>query len=251
MYSLLAALTLAAALSLVSVWQHRGRSWWWIYTLAASLSLYTHPLAGLTLGSLTLAVLIASGWDRRLLRGVALSSAAALLVFSPWAAILVNQASRVVGSFWVGSPSLLSPLASLYVFVFGFSLPPWLVPVGLFLTLTSTALAILLTIKHPHDEHSRDGAWLMVALWLAIPPLGLYTLSLIQPVYLERVIIGAAFPFYILMAWVAGRTRPRAVGLAGALGLAAFALRRPGVHQLDCPVSLHLRGLGDRPGESR
>lgn len=206
MYSLLGALSLLCAVSLIKAGEgaRSAKGWWAVYAASGAMVLYTHGLAGLTVLSLALAAALyfsrTPGYSKRL----ALWSAVALGLFAPWGLVLAQQSARVLGSFWVSSPTVVSPLASLYVFLYGGSLPAWLLPLGIFLPLAAVAVPFYGAIRRKgmrgilRDNRSE----LFVGVWLVVPLIGLYILSLIQPVYLERVVIGASFPWYIALALV-------------------------------------------------
>ncbi|MSQ15244.1 MAG: hypothetical protein EXR50_05220 [Dehalococcoidia bacterium] len=210
MYSLLACLTLLAAVSLVRAgWDGRLR-WWAVYSLSTVLALYTHSLAGLVLFSVALAAALYFRDTKSFARRLVLWTVISLLALAPWGLVLGQQSARVLGSFWAGQPPVVAPIATLYVFLYGASLPGYLVPLGLFLSVSAAVLPLYIWLR-------RSGLQVLIRpkqpetfllLWAGLSIMGLYLISLLRPLYLERVIIGASFPWYIGLALLISKGLP-------------------------------------------
>ena len=145
------------------------------------------------------------------LRAPLIALVVAGICYLPWLTVLLGQARAVLSSFWASPPSVISPLASLYVFFQGpFANPAWM-PLALTAVLAPLALTVYALTRHPGPDPA-DLSFLWA--WLALPLLALLLFSVVRSVYLERVVIGASFPVYLLLGWAAARLQPRALGLA-------------------------------------
>ncbi|MBI3977603.1 MAG: glycosyltransferase family 39 protein [Chloroflexi bacterium] len=255
-YSLLGFLLVLATWLAWEVWH--GASWRSAAGLAvtAGAALYVHVFAGLTLLVLAGFALFAPGrLDRRRWHVVG-ALAVGLLLFAPWLAILPRQVALVETSFWVDRPSILAPVASLYTFVFAHTLSGWLLPLGIGWLLLVLSLAALRTWRGrrglDHGLNTPAGVLLpavnggslnwkpgppftaaalpaysglgLLAVLLVFPPLLALAISLVRPVYLDRTLVGAAWPLYLLLGWgLAWLPRPLGLALCGA-GLTLLAV---------------------------
>lgn len=205
LYALLGALT--AAYLVLSVDSAARR---WSIPLAGlfgTLALYTHPLSGLIM---PLPFLL-SLRDRRTAIRRAWILLFAALGFVPWLVVLGSQTTRVMSSFWADSPSILRPLVSLVVWVFGPPTSIIAIACGLVWLLGLLGIAL---VRMRVDGRS-PGMWFALTLALA-PPLLLFCLSQIHPIYLDRVLTGSALALCVLLGIVIGRlpAAPRALVLA-------------------------------------
>lgn len=219
MYALLGLWDLAAAYGFLLGWRRNSKAGWALYGGGAALALYTHALGWMPPVALAAWAVAAARGSPGRLRGPLLALGGAFLVSTPWLLVLAGQAQRVLASFWVGPPSLLSPLASLYLFFEGPFAGPVLYPVALGVLLLTLALALHPLFRRRNQELA---SLALVWTWLALPLLMLFALSQVRSVYLERVIIGASFPEYLLLAWAAVRLAPRWVGAT--LGVLVLAV---------------------------
>lgn len=226
MYALLGLWNLLAAYGFLRGWQEGRWLGWALYGMGTALALYTHAIGGLpSLALLGWGVVTAlQGRQRSRLRAPCVAVGIALLGYLPWLTVLLGQAREVLSSFWAGPPSVLSPLASLYFFYQGPFAPAGLVPLALAAVLLPLGCTLLPFGRSEHPDRSALG---FLWAWLALPLLLLLVLSLVRSLYLERVVMGASFPLYLLLGWVAARTQPRWVGVA--LGMAALATAAMGL----------------------
>ncbi|HLC29586.1 MAG TPA: hypothetical protein VJM51_02250, partial [Dehalococcoidia bacterium] len=143
-----------------------------------------------------------------------LALGAALLAYLPWLTVMLGQARQVLTSFWASPASFVSPFASLYLFFEGPFVGYSLYPAVLGLVLVALGLTVPPMLRgRSADRLALSFLW----AWLALPLLALYLASQVQSVYLERVVIGAAFPVYLLLGWAATRPWSEAPGRLGAL----------------------------------
>ncbi len=213
MYALLGLWNLLAAWGFLLGWKEQRRLGWALYSLGTGLAFYTHALGGLpSLALLAWGMAVAvNAREPSRLRAPFIALVVAGICYLPWLTVLLGQARAVLSSFWASPPSVISPLASLYVFFQGpFANPTWM-PLALTAVLAPLALTIYTLTRHPGPDRA-DLSFLWA--WLALPLLALLLFSLVRSVYLERVVIGASFPVYLLLGWAAARLHPRGLGLA-------------------------------------
>lgn len=217
LYALLMAL--AAAYCLVA-WRDGGRRGALLAGVIGAAALYTHPLAGLFLPVPALAGLAGSGRFRK--RDLVPPAVAALL-FLPWSISLIAQSSRVLTTFWADPVSPVQPLLSLAVFAFGPALGPVELAIGL-------ALIFSVSLAGPRRAGCRAGlAGPWPALLLTVlPPILLLLLSLVRPLYLDRVLIASGLGLALLvgLAWAFLPLGPRAGAAVVWIALAGLGLVR-------------------------
>lgn len=233
MYALLGLWNLLAAWGFIQGWFHQRRSGWALYGAATALTLYTHVLgAFIPLALLLWAALVGRGLVPRL-KAPALALAAAGLAYLPWAAALAGQVSTVLTTFWAPQPTVVSPFASLYLFFEG-PFAGAAFPVALSAVLLALALTLPAVIARPAQravaisETPQRQALSFLWAWAALPLAALLALSLVRPLYLERVVLGAAFPVCVLLGWTLTQARPRWLGVAlgaAVLGSAMWGLK--------------------------
>ena len=176
---------------------------WLGYGLFTALGLYVHYYTALVVVGLHLALLL----DRRQARMVSVpllvADGLAALAFAPQLAQFLVETGEYLGGLtsWQPSPSLLSPLTTLYYLLFGHVMPLGCVWAGLFLTL---AVVVLIGV-----ELVRSGGWKQASVlraWalmivVVTPLLIILAVSLIiRSIYLER---SFAVVTPALMVWLA------------------------------------------------
>ena len=131
MYALLGLWNLLAAWGFLLGWKEQRRLGWALYGLGAGLAFYTHALGGLpSLALLAWGMAVAvNAREPSRLRAPFIALVVAGICYLPWLTVLLGQARAVLSSFWASPPSVISPLASLYVFFQGpFANPAWMPP---------------------------------------------------------------------------------------------------------------------------
>ena len=197
--------------------KHGARRRGWIGLIVFSaLVVYTHTLGfliPLAIGT----VAFAFQWrSREFVWRLLLSGLAVTLLASPWILLaLPAQASRVVQTFWVSRPTVLAPLVTLHMFLVGYAIPPLWTPVALFVTLALGSIALYQALR----TASRPLVFLVT--WLIGPIALVWLLSLLVPMYLDRLFIACAPALYLLLAWSLRRTP---FGLSLPLGGLLFGL---------------------------
>jgi hypothetical protein len=182
------------------------------------LTVYTHTLGFLVPLAAGAAALALNRHRPGFVRRLLFSGLAIALCALPWAGwVLPAQAGRVVRDFWVGRPSALTPWVTLHAFLAGYAIPaPW-IPASLFVTLSLGAIATYQAIRE------RGPAQIFVLAWLLGPIVGVWILSLVTPMYLDRLFIASAPALYLLVWWSLGRI-PRPLRYALGAGLLALVL---------------------------
>lgn len=229
MYSLLGFAAITATYFLVLAWT-RGR-WldWLAFSVFGAMTLYTHNLGFALVLGLDLWVLWC--WFRprgrrwRNLRPLLLSHLLMLILFAPWLAILPSQFGKIQQAYWVQRPGLTTIIQTFLVFHFGYdnqALPTWLLPPALFLSLLLPALLALRLIR-ARAPHRWSLAYVLLLLLAISPPLIVFVLSQIRPIYIVRPFLPSALAYYVLVAGALGpRTIPRP--LRWALMLSAMTI---------------------------
>lgn len=185
-----------------------GKAVYWIgFGVLAGLSMYTQQLAAFYLAALGLLPFLQRRRD--LIVRVVLSAMLAVLVYLPWLVNLPAQLGKV-GTYWVLKPDLLiSPLLSLWNFVFvelEVSNPPALV--ASVVTLALVLILLLMAVFAPRRQKRAERSALLIALWLVAAPMALMLLvSMLRPVYLTRGLQGSALLLYVAIGYLLSHAR--------------------------------------------
>ena len=206
-YALLGALALASAEALLAALEGgraRAKLAWALATVAL---LHTHAHGAFVV----LAELLAIAWSlhwwegRRAARGLLLPAAAVALAFIPWAAVLIEQASRVSRSFWTARPVPFDLVRTLVEFA---GSAPLLALLG--------ALAAIGLARPPAGTNTpglaRTNARVLVVALAFVPLLVPFAIALAGPaIYLTRAAMPASLALAILAAagWAALPARVR------------------------------------------
>ena len=230
MYGLLALQLVAAAAVYRSALRQGGLIRWLGFAALASAAQYTHSLAALFLLPLALIPIWRRRW--RDARRTAASGAFALLLYTPWLLHLPSQIARVRQAYWIAPSGPAEFIRTLVIYVGGSPLPAYALPVVLFSVLLLMLLGgwALLRGLRRGEAAARVAAW---AAYLAVAPLVLMlTVSLWQPVYLDRAMLPGGVAFLFWIAWALGSSnlpaRMRWTGLV--LLVASFGLGLAGYY---------------------
>ncbi len=238
MYSLLGLLLMAATWCFIKAWREDDsqlvpKSLWkkWCYWLGfgvfAGLAMYTQQLAAFYLVAIGLVPFLAR--RRSQVVGVIVGTVAAIVVYLPWLVNLPGQLQKVRSYYWLDKPNIATPLLTVRSFLsvnLDFPSPASMIAFfgGLFVILL-LIVQVLLFIRQPRNRLQRKP--ILFILWLAaVPPLLMWMVSQIQPVYLERSLLPSALMLYVGLAWLFTRSgMPKAiVGVIGAIGLVMVAI---------------------------
>jgi len=185
---------------------------WILFSLAAALAQYTHNLAAFYLITLAFTPIFQKDW--KTLRSLIWAGFAAIIIYFPWLIHLPAQISKVTSSFWIEKPGVEKLFTLLLMYLPHLPLPDSLLPVGLLLSTLIIALASFQTYKaqKENSEQSRSGLWLAYLAFM--PPLLLWLVSQISPIYVERAQLPSHAIFCIWLAWAFTQTKlPRPIQL--------------------------------------
>jgi len=186
------------------------RRQWILFAAFAALAQYTHNLAAIYLISLALAPLFQRDW--KTLRALTLAGFAAIVLYSPWLIHLPAQLAKIRGNFWLQRPGPERLLTLFLYYLPNLPLPPSWLPGGLLLATLTVALAAYQTFRAGKQKlpEAKHGLWL--AHLSFSPPVLLWLLSQVQPIYLERALLPSHVVFCIWLAWAVVKTNmPRLV----------------------------------------
>ena len=228
MYALLAFLVLAAFFFFQRAWQLDRMQDWGLFGGLMTLAFYTHNLAFLNLFAVDVFALTQLTIWRKQWRGLLVAHLFIAGAFLPWLAILIQQVTRVQSSFWGTMPSVFNLLTVEYLLLFSNVLPIWSVPIALFVALAILVLAIWAAVRRIRHNGADAPSLLFILIIFGVPVLGLFALSFIRPMFVERTLLPASFGLYLLLAWTLARARPRALHLVlGAMIIVGMLVALP------------------------
>jgi 4-amino-4-deoxy-L-arabinose transferase-like glycosyltransferase len=216
--------------SLISslVTRHSSLLHWIAFGILAALMMYTQQLAAFYLAALGLLPIIRRQW--RVLPGLALGVGVAVLVYLPWLVQLPGQLAKVGSYYWIEQPGIAAFLRTTFSFlVVNLDLPretfAWTLAVAVFVVVLLGAFLLLrLTSRRSRKLATLPGG--LTALWLAVVPVvGMWLVSQVRPVYLERALLPSALMLYLFIGWMlAGDVIPRLMARLLVVPLAALAI---------------------------
>lgn len=182
-----------------------GFGWWIGLAVFAALAEFTQYLAVFYLAPLAAWPLLTRDW--RSLRRVLLAAGLAVVLSLPWLIKLPEQFAKVSEIYWIGRPPPSRLLTLLLTFVTNLPLPGWLLPAGLFITLTLVTLMLVQavrSIRAPSDDSPAGILW--IAYLTIAPPVFLFAFSQWKPLYVERALLPSGAIFCIWLGWTILRT---------------------------------------------
>jgi len=209
MYSLLSFWLLLATYSFLR--GHRGNwKWWIIFSLSSALAQYTHNLAVIYLIPLAITPIILKEKKTLILTGLA--SGCAVILYAPWLYYLPAQISKVKASYWVLRPGLEKFFTLLLVYLPHLPLPDNVLLPFLIISSITVTLAFFQTFRSWKEKKQGFDQAIWLAYLAIAPPMFLWLISQIIPVYIERVLLPSHAIFCIWIAWSFTETRlPRPV----------------------------------------
>ena len=198
MYS---ALTMWLLLATLAFLRARSGNWtWWIvFAVSSAFAQYTHNLAVIYLIPLALTPLLQRDW--KTFRSLVLAGLGAMLLYLPWLIQLPAQFSKVSASYWVIRPGVEKMFTLLLFYLPHLPLPGSALPIGLLIAVFTIALASFQTYLDWKTKNPSATRALWTAYLAFIPPLVLWLVSQIVPVYIERALLPSHAMFCIWLAW--------------------------------------------------
>lgn len=181
------------------------KTWWIVFAVSAALAQYTHNLAAIFLVTLALTPLFQQDW--KTLRGLTWSGLAALGLYLPWMLNLPAQFAKVNSSFWVEKPGFERFFTLILYYLPHLPLPDLQLMIGFFLAMMILALAAFQTYLAWRQKNPSIHRAVWMAYLAFIPPLLLWLVSQIVPVYIERALLPAHAMFCIWLAWAFTQTK--------------------------------------------
>lgn len=197
--------------------------WWNIFAAASVLAQYTHNLAAFYLIPLSITPLIQRDW--KTLRSLILAGIGASILYLPWLIQLPSQFSKVSTAFWIERPTVGSFFTLFLLYLPHLPLMDVLLVAGLALAVTIIALTVFQTYLAWKNKNPAIYRGVWVAYLAFMPPLLLWLVSQIVPIYIERSFLPAHAMFCIWLAWALIQTRmprPIQILLGGFIVVAAL-----------------------------
>ena len=208
--------TLGTALAVLSAWfllkavSSSSLKFWIGYVVSAAAFLYVHNFAIFTLFAQGIFLLIMV-WQRKVKWISFASFLAIFILYLPWLPTLIGQTRQVQASYWVPPLTRWSLPDALYHFMIPTNQALAHSGPGLVFTLLpSVALILLLWFLLARPvARERPGA-LLTLLCFVVPIAAAISLSLVsQSVYQERFLVFAQLWFWVALAAVISKLRPR------------------------------------------
>jgi hypothetical protein len=152
--------------------------------------------------------------DWKTLRSLTLAGFAAIIIYSPWLIQLPAQISKVTSNFWIEKPGVEKVFTLFLIYLTHLPLPNNLLLPGLLLATLTIALAAfqMYRAQKENAQTVKSGLWL--AYLSFTPPLLLWLVSQISPMYVERALLPSHVIFCIWLAWAFTQTKlPRPIQL--------------------------------------
>lgn len=182
------------------------RRTWALYAVVTALCLYAEYTTAFALAPQLVAVAVARG--RGITRPLFVAWAAVAVLFAPWIGIVALDAASIAGNYWIPAPTL-SAFSFTVLEFFGLVTScsaqpctgveltlPALAGHEAVLALLASAVAVMVAAV---AMWRRDFVATILALWLVAPFALLLLVSLRQSLFLDRVLLDATFPLYLLL----------------------------------------------------
>jgi uncharacterized membrane protein len=185
---------------------------WILFSITAALAQYTHNLAAFYLIPLALTPVFQRDW--KTLRSLTVAGFASIIIYSPWLIQLPAQISKVTSNFWIEKPGIEKIFTLLLIYLPHLPLPNNLLLPGLLLATLTVTLAVFQTYRAQKENPQTVKRGLWLAYLSFTPPLSLWLVSQISPMYVERALLPSHAIFCIWLAWAFTQTKlPRVIQL--------------------------------------
>lgn len=198
MYALMAFLLSTATLALFKGMSEQKLIWWGIFAVSSALAQYVQQLSGIYL--IVLAAIPLLRKDKLSILRTFLSGMAALILYLPW---LIHLPSQVASTkvYWIEKPLPSRYLTLLIEFVSGLPIRS-----GWTYFVFGASLVILIfgvigsyrVFSSPGDD--KRGLWF--AYLAFVPPMVMWLISQIRPVFIERALLTSGIMFVLWIGYI-------------------------------------------------
>jgi uncharacterized membrane protein len=202
MYSLLVLFSTLAIWAYQRAQKYQRTKDWFIWAALMALAIYAHIFAGWVLVALDVDALWRWRVRRASLWSVVLSNLVIGLTLVPWMWILVPNLNYIAGVIWLAPPSILQPLVTLMLFIFGYAVPLPINVIAQFVVLVAFSFLLIgswIEIKRRDTELNDTLRLLFLCGFL--PIVGTFLISQWRPLYLDRWLLETTPALYGLIAW--------------------------------------------------
>jgi len=207
MYSLLSLLLMSNTLAFWKAWHSESRAkwgYWVLFGITAALAMYTQQLAAFYLMAIGLVPFIARRPQQII--GVSFGALVALILYAPWFSQIAVQLQAINANYWIEQPTPDQLIITLYLFFTTYA--EIVQPLGIIALMTSMiflammSVQLLMDMRHPRREAKAMRRRVGFIAWLEFfPIIAMWTVSQVQPVYIERGLIASALMLYCLVGW--------------------------------------------------
>jgi hypothetical protein len=171
---------------------------WFYFTLAAVAMMYTQNYGVFYLAVIAV-VIVVMDWERSAMP-VILSGFTTVLLYMPWAIVIVNQMSEIEGRYWIMDAGAGAVLGSIYKQFWASAM----MEPGVLGSYVVTFAALIIGLYALLGEKVTSW-WIIITM--AFAPVGLAWMAslLWQPLLLFRPLIGIAPFLYLIVSWPAAR----------------------------------------------
>lgn len=213
MYPLLTLVVLLATLLFVRAWRAGGWLRWLCFGLCVAAGFYTHVYFPFSLLALNLWALYETYRQRRIDKqrwtGLIAAQLLGVLVFLPFVPQMYTTTTRISQSFWIKSASAfdwifaLLSLSNNATVAAGTDVSTWYLVITYIPGVAAVLLTLLYSLREFRNHTDERSTWglLHLLLWTTIVVATALSLT-IQPILLDRSLIGISSALYLLMAWM-------------------------------------------------
>lgn len=184
------------------------------FAVCAALAMYTQQLAGFYLVALGLAAILSR--KRAIIGWMVLASAGAILIYLPWLVQLPAQFGKI-GAYWIAQPGIAQLILTFRTFLFvdmdaSSALAGIAGLIAAIIVIIFLMLRAIPILRRPNRNHDS----VALVLWLMVAPIaGMWIVSQVRPVYLNRALLPSGLMLLLAVAWLFGRARLPGVIVGG------------------------------------
>jgi uncharacterized membrane protein len=211
MYALQLFLVPVMLLAFYRAWVEGQSRYWLVFAVTTTMGIYTQYFTFLAIGGLHLVALLDRERLKARWRGLLLADLTVALLFVPQVLVFLGQTGIALASDWM-APDPIYLIKALHSLILSYSLPPWGVAVGFFVTLS---LAVLVTYQMARTlgqnrQQAERPARLLLLFTFWLPLLLAAVLVMVRPFFMPYRSLTVVIPSYVvLLAYGASNARLR------------------------------------------